>query len=714
MFRTIDGVMLSLTIVLSIGCLNAHAQMGKVVFKDPGPSRPDATLWRLTHDPVVRDYANYHNTQCWSPDGRYISINRWADRTKKSGAEIRLYDLHKDEDTLIGLGIYPRWANRHNWLFYSQYTGKGESYEEGIANQWLDVDTGKTVTIGNGIEFLGETDSQDRWLYGNQRFRGDKPEFIAMRMAIKENSKPVVLGNGTGKRPLPSRNHPVLMMRNKKTDGGAPFSPSRTWSDLDGENMRTATALVQAGHQSWLGNGEYHLVGNQQVAGRKWNEPFPSNLHRLANCHFSDISPCGFSGRWACTNGRVADLRSGGSWTFSKARSQICFPEDIGDASEPYDPDHKGSPDGTKICFTSNYDIEKGHVSHMAASASKTETGKLEVTSTKGFPDSGAITYSREVIGYKSKTETSFVGLTRGKYGTKTLPIKAGGMLTSLDARLLRADNRDPAKLPAYMTRSFDEKNGPLVWQYQTDIYVAIVREPDAPYLRFHNGDVQLIPGENHWETFGYRIFKNGRPLTEEPVRPGADVNLPDDGIYTAIAVEWSGLESKSSLPLKVDKAVKLAVLKDKPENFSWTSDVWKVDRTAVTEKKALAAPKAILETIHLQDGVIALEAYNKGTLASRDDLDHEGTARRKQYYKAGALAKREYFADEGIISSELFDAQGWKTEETLWRYNNGKRTLSQQWWYEEGTPVKKLFSGGKTFVKDGKNWVQKSAAASE
>ena len=151
MFRTISGLMLSLTIVLSIGCLNAHAQTGKVIFKDPDPSRSDAILWRLTHDPAVRDYANYHNTQCWSPDGRYISINRWANRTAKSAAEIRLYDLHKDEDKLIGLGIYPRWANRHNWLFYSQYTGKGEYYEEGIANQWLDVDTGKTVTIGHGI-----------------------------------------------------------------------------------------------------------------------------------------------------------------------------------------------------------------------------------------------------------------------------------------------------------------------------------------------------------------------------------------------------------------------------------------------------------------------------------------------------------------------------------------------------------------------------------
>ena len=64
MFRTISGLMLSLTIVLSIGCLNAHAQTGKVIFKDPDPSRSDAILWRLTHDPAVRDYANYHNTQC--------------------------------------------------------------------------------------------------------------------------------------------------------------------------------------------------------------------------------------------------------------------------------------------------------------------------------------------------------------------------------------------------------------------------------------------------------------------------------------------------------------------------------------------------------------------------------------------------------------------------------------------------------------------------
>ncbi len=707
MSRTIDGVILCLAILLTIGCLSGHAIAEKAVFKDPDPSSSDATLWRLTHDPTIRDYANYHNTQCWSPDGRYISINRWAGGTAKSKAEIHLYDLHKDEDTLVGLGIYPRWANRHNWLFYSQYTGRGEPYKKGIANQWLDVEAGRTVTIGHGIEFLGETDSQDTWLYGNQRFRGQDPEHIAVRIAIKENSVPEILGNGTGKRPLPSRNHPVLMMRNKVGEKGPPFSPSRTWSDLDGENMRTATARVQAGHQSWLGNGEYHLVGNQQAAGRKWDEPFPSNLHRLANCHLSDASPCGFSGRWACTDGRVADLRSGGSWSFSNARSQICFPDDVDDASDAYDPDHKGSPDGTKVCFASNYDMEEGPVAYVTVTASRTESGRLEVTSTDGFPDSGDITYHREVIGYQSKTETSFVGLTRGKYETKTLPIKAGGMLTSLDARLLTMHKRDRAKLPRYMTKAFDEKNGPLLWQRQTDVYVAIIRQPDAPHFRPQGGEVQLIPGENHWETFGYRIFKDGKPLAEDALRPGTTIMLSGEGTYTAIAIEWSGLEGKPSLPLKISKATELAILEDQPEDFSWTHDVWKVAGNTVTAEKALTAPTAMRETVHLQDGIIALEAYSKGVLIRRDDLDHEGIARRKQYYKSGALTKRDYFTDEGIISRELFDPHGWKTEETIWRYKNGKQTVFEQWWYKEGTPVKRVMNGGSVFVKDGEKWVR-------
>ncbi len=51
-------------------------------------------VWRITHDATVRDTANYHNTQCWSHNGRYICYTRYAANKKEFGtrpaAEIHL------------------------------------------------------------------------------------------------------------------------------------------------------------------------------------------------------------------------------------------------------------------------------------------------------------------------------------------------------------------------------------------------------------------------------------------------------------------------------------------------------------------------------------------------------------------------------------------------------------------------------------------------
>ena len=41
-------------------------------FPDPHPKGNVIEYWRLTHDPAIRDHANYHNTNCWSPDGRCV------------------------------------------------------------------------------------------------------------------------------------------------------------------------------------------------------------------------------------------------------------------------------------------------------------------------------------------------------------------------------------------------------------------------------------------------------------------------------------------------------------------------------------------------------------------------------------------------------------------------------------------------------------------
>lgn len=43
-------------------------------------------VWRVTRDPAVRDTANYHNTQCGSPDGA-ISRSLAAANEKEYGTD---------------------------------------------------------------------------------------------------------------------------------------------------------------------------------------------------------------------------------------------------------------------------------------------------------------------------------------------------------------------------------------------------------------------------------------------------------------------------------------------------------------------------------------------------------------------------------------------------------------------------------------------------
>ena len=109
---------------------------------------PNLGVWRITNDPVVRDHANYHNCQCWSPDGRYLCYTHWGPKDNgygsKSGAQVHIYDLHKDEDQHLGQGLSPRWANTHNYLFYSRFDlGKSPSYEKGTEVRRYNPDTGE-------------------------------------------------------------------------------------------------------------------------------------------------------------------------------------------------------------------------------------------------------------------------------------------------------------------------------------------------------------------------------------------------------------------------------------------------------------------------------------------------------------------------------------------------------------------------------------------
>ena len=81
-------------------------------------------IWRITDNPSTRDWANYQNTDAWSPDGRYAC---YVSKQGSSDSHVMLHDFSEDKDITIDPGIQPRWANNNNWLFYlRRVSGKKE------------------------------------------------------------------------------------------------------------------------------------------------------------------------------------------------------------------------------------------------------------------------------------------------------------------------------------------------------------------------------------------------------------------------------------------------------------------------------------------------------------------------------------------------------------------------------------------------------------
>ena len=679
----------------------AHSERERFQTPDNGPNHG---VWRITNDPTVRDWANYHNTQCWSPDGRYLCYTRYGFEVvrgrRAERAAVHLYDLWKDEDRRIAHGHSPRWANRHNWLLYvHEDPSLRPTDEKRIQVRWLDLDSGRDVRLCYGVEGLGETDFQDRWLYGRRRFRGQDPEFVVCRIPIQDNSQPETLPEVAGAQLLPSAGYPVFFTR--QDHRSEPFGATRWWFDLEGKNRQVFTPTIQQCHMGWLGNGEYLLLGNGLVRGRRWDEPFPSNVSILASIGVGDVSPCGRSGRYACGDSSVADLRSGDGWFFIHPLSIICYTKDVADNSGIYDADPKGSPDGTKVCFVSNYDLKDGPVTHIAQDTSRKATS-LPVASTAGFPDSGAIVVQREVLGYERKTDTSFDGLTRELYNTQMVNLRQGRAVTSFEARCLTDEQWNATPGPTYpMRRSIPDENSPLIRQRQTDVYVVIVRKPDRPLLRSAGDAVELIPGEEHYETHGYHLLRGDRRITTEPLRPGGRLDV-EPGTYRAVAVEFSGLESEPSQPLEISGNAPLQVLLDPPDGFSWTHDRWMVDGQETTSETATRAPEAIREVLHIYDGVIRREWYERGVLTRRYDLGLESHAIRRNSYVDGKLAVREYFNRDDIrLSREVVDSNGYVTE-TIRYLTDGRE--KDHWYFDRGAPTRQIY-GGTEYVRRGQQF---------
>lgn len=692
-------------LLVLVGALTPAIHGAREVFQTPNNGR-NLGVWRLTNDPAIRDWANYHNTQSWSPDGRYVCSTHWAPDNGRFGdhsVEVHLHDLHRDESRLIERGNSPRWARNHNWLFYVRIVPRrGADRISTVEVRWLDLETGRHTTLATGVEMLGETTFDDQWLLGAKRFRGRTPEFVTVRINLGPQPSVEELRDAVGSQLLPNPRHPVFFTRqDHKNDA---FGATRWFYDLDGTNKRMAVPTLQQCHMSWLGNGEYLLMGNGLVRGRRWDQPFPSNIDILAAVSVGDVSPCGRSGRYVCGDSEVADLRSGDGWHFIEPLSMICYPAKAGDQSGNYDADPKGSPDGTKISFVSNYDLKDGPLTYV--DGDHAERGDvLRVKSTSAFPPSGRLTVRSEVIAYRRKTATTFEGLTRAAYETRRSALRDGTPVTSFDARLMTETQwRRVPGAPTAMQRTM-AADTPLLRQRQTDVYVAVVRRPDRPFLRRTGTVVELIPGEEHFETCGYHVSRDGRRVTTEPLAAGASLELALPGEYRAVAVEWCGLESEPSLPLAVNVATRLVALAGAPPDFSWTETRWRMGAKEVSETSAREAA-AVRETVHRHDGVIRRESYQRGSLTEQHDLNARGEVARRQSYEHGRLIRREYFLPgAGLVSRESFDPVGFVTESIRFGEVRGQRVETDHWWFERGMPVRQV-SRGAEFFKQGDRWM--------
>ena len=681
---TITGLVLLTPIALSAG---------RESFDAPQEGQ-NLGVWRITNDPGVRHWANYHNTQCWSPDGRYLCFTEYGRRLERGRYRehnvVYVYDLYEDKTMAIDRGSSPRWANQHNWLFYvNEDASRGPSYADGARVYWIDIEQqNRKVLVCSGFERLGETDFADRWIYAAARHRGESPEFRIHRIPIMENAQPEALPDVQGAQLLPSSRHPVFFTR--QDHNAEPFGATRWWHELDGGNRQIFAPTIQKCHMSWLGNGEYLLFGNGLIRGRRWNEPFPSNIHILSSVVVGDVSPCGRSGRYVCGDSRVSDLRSGDGWFFLHPLSIICYPRSVADNSGIYDADPKGSPDGTKVCFVSNYDLKDGPLTHIRSDV-RYDAESIPVDSTNRFPESGAVVVQREVINYTHKTPTSFEGITRTVYDTQRVNLRQGRAVTSFQARCL--SDAEWSKIPGpshAMQKSILDADSPLLRQRQTDVYVVVVRQPDAPWLRQHEQAVELIPGEEHYETKGYHLYRDGKQVTRDPVQPGEAIDLPA-GEYRATAIEYCGLQSPQSNQIAVSEDARLRVLTDAPEDFSWFRREFFIDGSQVADVSLLEGRSFEKRVIHrASKRTLRTERFEGGELVARLDFGGHKHATRRRYYEDGRLKVREYFGPENAVCSrEVFDEAGdvvtWTTfapdgrETNHWRYTAGMPVLQRR-----------------------------------
>ena len=673
-------------VIVSIGILvifstpPSYAQ--RKVFNDDRPETKAIELWRITHDPKNRHHTIYHDSNPFSPTGRYMVYVLTEDklgksRSQKTSSRLVVYDLMFDKEIWRSpyAGSWPVWARRSDRIFWSDGT-KGHKQ-----NVWqVEIPSGALTKIcEDAYNDVTGISHDDEWLFYTHKnvFRirtrpGAKSEFVWQHPDTQNVSSSLLCHNPA---------HPVFQVRqniNLQFRWSKKYPPRMLVTD-EGRMLGPAIAGTEKAHGAWRGDGAYLITGDDLIGGRKWNEAYPSPLLTYSNTPAHDPSPCGNSGQWVCSTDGINDCLKVFDWRTTDT-TLVCYSASIihqplgddRDLSGAYDSDAYGSPDGTKIAFSTNYQLDQFPVTQITKDSS---SDVLDVMSTAGFADKGYLSVHAGVISYSSKTETSFNGIKKGALGSRLAPLKKGFSVSN------------------FFGRTDEKADNPLNKQFSTDVYIAVWKLPDSPTLVLRDKMIVMYPGFNHRETRGYLLYVDGKQINEKPWCGEGMLGLPDGEELHAVSVEWSGLKSKPSNSILLNGIKLLSYANTPPEDLNTPIITVLIDR----EGKKIPAPpgmalkdisEAILQYVGNDDTLLTEEIYRSGQLMQKVEYTPDGRSALIMEYQNNLLFKRIVKDPQGnILRIEYLDNEGLLTLRDHYSGDN----LVERIEYENGEPSRRI-----------------------
>ncbi len=650
-------------------------------FNDDDPKTEALEIWRITKEQTVRHHSNYHNVDPFSPNGRYVIYTiahppRLRDRAgqRRPPPTFAVFDLHTGREVFRAThpAIWPIWA-RHDAVIY-WVRGAHPTADRTLCrlnlsqNEARRCDDRAVRRLAGG---LGTISHDDCTVYavGPKAWdsKAQRDEWVVWAVDTDSPSPPSVFFQHAlypehiAYEPRANPTKPVMLLRRvvlERTAKGVrriPERPHKFLVDLKGRYLGTALPVDgRSGHLCWSGDGELLVLGDGPLRGR--GSPFvePGDWKILSTERTSDPSPCGFSGQWLIgitgINGQlfVSDTQTAHTRRVCCPASIIHQPrDDKRDLSGAYDSDAHGSPDGTKIYFSTNYSVDRYPVTRTLSRVRKSKDGAgpavLGVETTAGFPQSGVLSVWSSLVKYERKEPTRFLGCD-WRQGDTRLPtaIEPGAVVTDYRGRCVKG-KWDPA--------------APLADQAATDVYIAVVRQPDPPALTACASGVCVHPGHNHREIHAYQVVVDGQPAAILPAETiGQSVVLEGGGRATVRAVEWSGLTSPDSRSLTVSAGTSVTL----------------------SAEPAARPPEDEPEVIR-KDGKVVERRYH-----SPDGWPCQVL----HYGPDGSARRRELFRGPGrFFSVEEYSPDGRRAKETIF---NREGNMSEWTRFEGGVPVER------------------------